>query len=258
MFQTERQGKILDYVNSHKKVRTKDLSKVFRTSVVTIRADIDELDAKGLIVRVHGGAMALSDRFNLEIPSQSKARQNIDSKRAIGKLAANMIEENDIIILDSGSTTLEIAKAMPNIPVTVITNDLKVGLTLASSKRNVTLIMTGGKVEASVYTISGIEVVDFINHIKVNKLFLGCDAIDEVEGISNRTMSEARVKQAMIDVAVSVIAVADSSKISKEVFFHVCDLNKINTFVTDKIADKKRELFEAAGVSVIVPEDNRK
>lgn len=81
MFQAERQERILEYINTNKKVRTKELSRIFNTSMVTIRADLNDLDEKGMIIKAHGGAMAISDRLNLEIPSQSKSRHNIDAKR---------------------------------------------------------------------------------------------------------------------------------------------------------------------------------
>ena len=149
MFQAERQERILEYINTNKKVRTKELSRIFNTSMVTLRADLNDLDEKGMIIKAHGGAMAISDRLNLEIPSQSKSRHNIDAKRAIARQAADLVKENDVVILDAGSTTLEIAKLIKNKAITVITNDLKIGVTLAPSG-SVTLIMTGGTVDGSI------------------------------------------------------------------------------------------------------------
>ncbi len=254
MFQQERQEQILKYINAHKKVRTKELSRIFHTSVVTIRADINELDKSGLIVKVHGGAMAIMDRFNLEIPSQSKKRQNTVEKRTIGKLAADMIEENDIIILDSGTTTLEIAREIKNKCVTVITNDIQIGVLLASTNRgNITLIIPGGTVAPYTFAQSGVDTVEFFKRLRVNKLFMGCDAIDPVKGVSNRTMMEANVKNQMISVADCVIAVSDSSKHNKEVFTHVCDISALDVLITDQISEKNRVLLEQANVKVVTP-----
>lgn len=262
MFRQERQEKILQYINTHKSAKAQELATLFKTSVVTIRSDITELDSSGLVVKVHGGAIAITDRYNLEIPSRSKARQSSLAKRTIGRVAADMIEENDIIILDSGSTTLEVAKAIRGKCVTVITTDLQIGAMLAASNRgNITLIITGGTVAPSTYTQSGLETLNFVRRLRVNKLFLGCDAIDPRKGVSNRTLLEADIKAALIDAADEVIAVVDSTKHNREVFMHVCDTSKLDVLITDKITRQNLELFEKAGVRVILTdadEANRK
>ena len=254
MFREERQEKILQYINTHKTVKVTDLANIFKTSVVTIRSDITELSNNGMIVKVHGGAFAISDRYNLEIPSRAKARQNNSAKLIVGQLAAEMVEENDIIILDSGSTTLEVARAIRNRRVTIITNDIQIGVLLASGNQgHLNLITTGGTVEPFTYTQSGVEALDFLKRLRVNKLFLGCDAIDPQKGMSNRTLLEASIKKAMIDVAEQVIAVVDSSKHNKEVFIHVCGVDAIDVLVTEKISKANREQFEEAGVVVVLP-----
>ena len=253
MFQAERQERILEYINTNKKVRTKELSRIFNTSMVTIRADLNDLDEKGMIIKAHGGAMAISDRLNLEIPSQSKSRHNLDAKRAIARQAADLVKENDVVILDAGSTTLEIAKLIKNKAITVITNDLKIGVTLAPSG-SVTLIMTGGTVEPMVYTLCGMETVEFLRGIKANKMFLGCDAVDPRKGVSNRTLLEVGVKKAMIQASEQVIAVADGSKHGKQVFAHVCDASDLDVLVTDRIPRKEKEALEKLGVEVVVNE----
>lgn len=257
MFREERQEKIIEYINAHKSVKVKELADAFRTSAVTIRSDINELDSNGLVLRVHGGAMSIADRYNLEIPSRSKARQSNAAKRIIGQLAAEIIEENDIILIDSGTTTLEVAKAIRNKCVTVITNDLQIGAMLASVNHgNITLIITGGTVAPYTYTQSGVETLDFLRRLRVNKLILGCDAIDPTHGVSNRTLIEANIKYALIDAADKVIAVVDSTKHNKEVFVHVCGIEKIDILVTDKISKSNLEQFRKAGVAVLLPNTN--
>ena len=251
LFQAERQEQILNYINENKKVRTKDLSRIFNTSMVTIRADLNELDEKGLIIKAHGGALAISDRLNLEIPFQSKSRHNMESKRRIAKQAVQLIAENDVIILDAGSTTLEIAKLIKGKKLTVITNDLKIGVTLAQNS-SVTLIMTGGTVEPMVYTLCGMETVAFLQGIKANKMFLGCDAVDPHKGVSNRTLLEVGVKRAMIQASEQIIAVADETKHGKQVFARVCDISDLDMLVTDRISQHNKEILEKSGIRVIV------
>ena len=256
MFQIERHEKILSYINKKKKVSTRELSEAFGMSVVTIRADINALADRGLIVKSHGGALSLQSLMSFEIPSAKKFQQNVESKQKIAALAVDLIHDDDVIILDAGSTTLEIAKRIHSKPVTVITNDLKVSVTLAD-KLNVHLLVTGGQLIPSVYTLAGANTIEYFSRIKVNRLFMGCDALDFKWGISNRTMEEIAVKQAMMRASNEIIVVSDHSKFDQQVFAHLCDLNEFHTLVTDQIPSDKREILENLGISVITPADGK-
>ena len=253
MFQIERQEKILLYINEKQKVSTRELSETFDVSAVTIRADINDLARRGLIIKSHGGALSVQSLISLEIPSVRKFQQNVEGKQEIAALAVELIRDDDVIILDSGSTTLKVAKRIRSSRVTVITNDLKVSVALAENE-NVTLLVTGGQLIPSVYTLAGADTIQYFSRIKVNRLFLGCDAFDFTWGISNRTMEEVAIKQAMINAAREVIVVADHSKFDHQVFVHLCDLQSVNVLITDRIDPDKRELLEQRGIRVITPD----
>ena len=105
-----------------------------------------------------------------------------------------------------------------------------------------------------VYTLCGMETVEFLRGIKANKMFLGCDAVDPRKGVSNRTLLEVGVKKAMIQASEQVIAVADGSKHGKQVFAHVCDASDLDVLVTDRIPRKEKEALEKLGVEVVVNE----
>ena len=256
MFQIERQEKILQYINERQTVRTQELSELFEISPVTIRSDINDLARRGLIIKSHGGAMSVQKRINLEIPSVVRSQQNVEAKEEIASVAASLISDDDVIILDSGSTTLEVAKRITSRGVTVITNDIKIGVMLADMG-NVTLIMTGGSLLSSVYTLVGPETNDFFKRFRVNKLFLGCDAIDFDWGISNRTLEETATKIAMIRAAREVIAVVDSSKFNRQVFVHLCGIGEVHTLITEKLEPEEREKLEQFGVRVMTPDKGR-
>lgn len=256
MFQIERQEKILSYINEKQKVSTKELSDRFEMSAVTIRSDINDLARRGLIVKSHGGALSVQSLISLEIPSVRKFQQNVEGKQEIAALAVELIRDDDVIILDAGSTTLEVAKRIRSNHVTVITNDLKVSVALAENE-NVTLLVTGGQLIPSVYTLAGADTINYFNRIKVNRLFLGCDAFDFTWGISNRTMEEIAVKQAMIHAAREVIVVADHSKFDRQVFAHLCDLKSIHVLITDRIDTDRRETLEQRGIRVMTPDAHR-
>lgn len=256
MFQLERQEKILKMVNENSTVRTSDLCEIFSTSSVTIRNDINELANRGLLIKSHGGAMSVNDRINLEIPSGKKLQQNIENKRRIAQEANRHIGPDEIIILDSGSTTLEIAKQLKQKNVTVITNDIQIGMVLAE-KKNVTLYLTGGRLKPSVHTLMGGETIDYFRRIRVDKLFLGCDAIDIQWGISNRTQEEVLIKQAMMAASRQVLAVSDASKLGRQVFARICGFDQVDTLIIDTISPKDKQALETLGVRVLVTDDGQ-
>jgi DeoR/GlpR family transcriptional regulator of sugar metabolism len=251
MFQIERQDKILQYINKKKKANIKELSDVFEVSKVTIRRDLDELAGKGLIIKTHGGVMSIMNKLSFEIPYKSKSEVNSEQKKKIGIAAAELIEDGDIIILDSGSTTLEVAKNIKGKNITVLTNDLKVSMEVAQNP-NAKLIVAGGSLNESVYTLTGSQTVETFKKVHVNKTFLGCDALDLAYGLTNRTMHEVDVKKSMIEAADEVILVTDSSKFGKRVFTFLCDTSEIDKLITDQIDDQLKTALESQDVEVII------
>lgn len=255
MFQIERQEKILQYINRSKKANTEQLSDEFHVSKVTIRRDIDMLSDKGLIIKTHGGAMALTDSLLNEIPYSSKAEINLAAKKKIGIAAAKLIVDGDIIILDSGSTTLEIAKNIVKNNVTVLTNDIKIAMELAH-KKGIHVIVCGGILNSPVYTLTGNLSIDFFKRLHVNKTFLGCDAMDLNFGISNRTYEEVDIKTAMMDAAEEVIMVTDNSKLDKKVFCHLCNISAIDKLIMNQLDEPHKKSILEKGVELIITESD--
>ena len=250
-FQIERQKRILDYVNRSKKATVVELSNLIGVSKVTIRKYISDLESKGLVIKTHGGVLSRSSDLNNEIPYSSKIDLNSMEKQRIGDAAAKLIHEGDVIILDSGSTVLEIVRHIGDKHVTVITDDIKIAFELAS-KTNINLILTGGVLQKHVYTLTGFETEKFLNKIHVNQTFLGADAINMESGITNRTLEEVAVKQAMIKAAEKVILVADHTKLDKKAFAEVCRLEAIDTIVMDSADEKYQKAFREKGIEMIL------
>jgi DeoR/GlpR family transcriptional regulator of sugar metabolism len=251
MLQLERQEKILQFINEKKKAHTDQLARQFSVSRVTIRRDIDILAQRGLLFKTHGGAVSSNSTFLHEIPYSGKAVINAAAKRAIGRAAARFIEPGDIIILDAGSTTLEIAKNINKDDVTVLTNDIKIAVELAN-KPNIHVMVCGGNLSNPVYTLTGNISVDYFKRVHVNKTFLGCDAVDIDFGVSNRTYEEVDVKLAMIRAADEVIMVTDNSKLDKRVFVFLCDVSAIDKLVINEIDERNKNAFAEKGVALIV------
>lgn len=255
MFQIERQEQIINYINQAQKANTNELAEKFNVSAVTIRRDIDMLAADGRIIKTHGGAIAVAQSLKAEIPYSLKAEHNQDAKKRIGITAARYINDGDIIILDSGSTTLEIAKNISQKNVTVVTDDIKIAMEL-SCKENITVIVCGGTLSDPVYTLTGNNATDFFSRLHVNKTFLGCDAVDLDFGISNRTYEEVDIKSAMIQAADEIIMVTDNSKLDKKVFCHLCDISAINKLIINTIDDRNRRGFTEKGVEIILTDEH--
>ena len=251
MLQVERHQKLIDYVNEKKNVTTEELSEVLAVSKPTVRRDVDALSKAGLIRKVHGGAVSVDSASLWEIPFSDKAAAYRQEKIQIGMAAARRTGPGDVLILDSGSTTLEVAKNLSQPLLTVLTNDLNVAYELAG-KDNVQVLMCGGHLDKAVFTLTGSSTVDFFRKIHVNKLFLGCDALDLSFGLSDRSSATAATKQAMIQAADEVIVVTDSSKFDKKVVFHVCDLSDIDTIVTDRVDERYRRAMQEMGIELVI------
>lgn len=251
MYKIERQEKILDYVNKMDRASIAELSEMFQVSKVTIRADIDELEAKSLVNKTHGGVVGKNIGISSEIPYEIKNQSNIRAKEKIAKAALQYVKEDDVIILDSGSTTFRLVEWLPN-GITVYTTDILLALEIIRNKKDVRLIMPGGEIKKSVYTMEGIDTIRFFESLHADKVFLGCDALDFHFGISDRSREYAATKQAMIEASSEVILLADSSKFNSKLGTKVCPMRRLDVMIVDKISNEMKVSCEKEGVRVIV------
>lgn len=246
----KRRSLILEELDKTGQVTVSDLSTMFKVSEVTIRNDLDNLEKNGLLVRAHGGAFKTN---NLVLTVNEKKKINLDQKRRIGKRAASLILEDESVILDSGSTTIEISNNLTHFNrLNVITNALDIVNNLANCK-NVEVSMLGGYLKGFSMSLVGPMAERNLRQMHCNKLFLGIDGINQKSGVFTHYMEEAYLNQIMIEISEEVIVVADSSKFKKNGHVLICGFEKIHKFVTDEnIEDSFRELLEAKGVEVII------
>jgi DeoR/GlpR family transcriptional regulator of sugar metabolism len=252
MLAEQRRLKILELLQEEGSARVSYLSKTFDVSEPTIRQDLEKLEAEGYIIREHGGA------FLQSIPQQVGSlslqhQENMDKKIRIGKKAAEFIQDWDSIILDSGSTTTEVAKNLTEKQhLQIITNALNIAL-LIGSHPSIELLVTGGEFKAPTLSLTGEKAAGFFQHLHVNKLFLATAGISWEAGLTYPGLSDLPVKKAMIASATEVYLVADSTKIGKASFASLGGLDLLTYFITDSgIENKDRELFEQKGVKVII------
>lgn len=245
LLRSQRQARIIQQLQTQGFVEIAQLSKEFAADRSTIRRDLQDLDRRGLVRRTRGGALAAQASGNLDVPYEVKRTERMHAKTAIGKAAATLVGRSETVILDSGSTTYQVAVALRNRrDVSVVTNDLRIATYLAESPR-IQLLVTGGILLESVYTLVGPQTVSQLRALHVDRVILGADAIHHANGITNRTVVEVEVKRAMIAAAQEVIVVADSSKFENRALTPICALNEIDQIITDDQLDPEvRELYD--------------
>jgi len=252
MLANQRRDKIIEMLNEDGTVKVSVLSQVFKVSEVTIRQDLEKLEQEGLIEREHGGAFLKN--LGQQVRDFALANLiNLDKKERIGKKAAEFIENGDTIILDSGTTTTEIARnIVDRRNLTVITNSINIVMILGSNP-SINVILTGGEFKAPTLSLTGQKAADFFNGLHVDKLFLATAGISLKSGLTYPSLSDIAVKKAMIDSAETVYLVADSTKIGKGSLASLGALSLIHYLITDsEITEKDKEIFIQNEIDFII------
>ncbi len=248
----ERRAKILEILENQEKVIVTDLSPIFKVSDVTIRNDLYKLEEKGLLIRTRGGAIK-SQRVKIDYQLNKELTHHLKEKKLIGKKAAQLVREGDTILLDSGTTTLEVAINLININnLTIITNALNIAGELLNHG-NSKLVMLGGNLRPSSSSFMGPMTENNIKNLYCDKVFLGVNGIDSKYGISTTHIEDAYLNKLMIDISKEVIVVTDSSKFLKRSFSKIAPIDSVNVVITDsKIPDEELKNLQTFGVKVIL------
>jgi DeoR/GlpR family transcriptional regulator of sugar metabolism len=226
----QRRAEILSRLRRHGYVSVKQLAEEYQVDASTIRRDLDRMAALGQVTRSHGGA-TLPDEPD-ETPYEVKVGKNVAQKRAIARAVAQLIPDGSSLLIDSGSTTLEVAQALRgHRDMTVITNDLRVAAEIAN-QGDVRLIVPGGEALPAVYTLASQRAVDLIQEFSVDYAVLGADAVDP-QGITDTNSNEVAMKRAMLQAARQVVVVADSSKFGRSALVRVTGLDAVDLVITD-------------------------
>jgi DeoR family transcriptional regulator, aga operon transcriptional repressor len=229
----ERRRHILELLNRDGRVLVVDLAKQFRTSQVTIRKDLDALEAHGRIHRSHGGALPARESA-LEDPTlREKEKLHRKEKLQIAGAAARMVREGQVVILDSGTTTTAIARALRKFQnLTVITNAVNIAAELSGSSLEV--ILTGGSLRKNSFSLVGPIAEETLRRLNADILFLGVDGFDVQHGLTTPNLLEAKVNRAMMDVARIVVAVCDSSKFGRRTLSAIAPPSEVHYLITDR------------------------
>lgn len=247
----QRRTKILNLIREDGHAKVQDLSVIFNVTDVTIRQDLDTLEKLGYIQREHGGAF-LKDIGSFAKTQQLFNQTHMEEKKEIAHKALQLINEGDSIILDSGSTTTEIAKLLVNFKeLTVITNALNIALLLGEN-HGINLIVTGGEFKAPTLSLTGKMAADSFKNIRVNKLFLATAGISSDMRLTYPSINDLVVKSAMIEVSDKIYLVADSSKLGVSSFASLSSISLFHTLITDsKISEEEFNKLIDLGIEVI-------
>ncbi|MBD2754143.1 DeoR/GlpR family DNA-binding transcription regulator [Spirosoma validum] len=252
MLPNQRRDKILELLKEDGSAKVIDLARIFKVTEVTIRQDLEKLEKDGLVTKEHGGAYLKNVEDQVRTFSLGN-QENIDKKELIATKCLEFIESGDSIILDSGSTTTEIAKKLRGYKnLTVITNALNIALILGAEP-GIEVIMTGGEFKPPTLSLTGQKAADFFKGINVQKLFLATAGISLKSGLTYPSISDLVVKKAMIDAADTTYLVADSTKIGKSAFASLGALSLINYIITDaSIEEKHKQVFHDNEIELII------
>jgi DeoR/GlpR family transcriptional regulator of sugar metabolism len=232
MMPKERRDQILKQLHANGKIDIENLVNQLNVSAMTIRRDLAYLEENEKIIRIHGGAI-LNKPLVVESSFRTKEGKFNDQKKQIAKKAVEFIQDHSTILLDSGTTTLEIAKLLKDKKtITVVTNDIKIAAELIDT--DVKVIVTGGELQNNIGTLFGPLTEQILKNIHVDLFFLGAHAIDFKAGVTAPTFEKASIKKLMIEASEKTWLVADSSKFDQKSLTKVCDLTQLYGVITDR------------------------
>lgn len=223
---------IMDYLKGHNLVTVDQLVAITDASPATIRRDLIKLDQEGVISRTHGGVT-----LNRFIPSQptthEKMQRSLAEKHAIARAAASFVKAGDAIVLDAGTTMIELARQLTHLPLRVITSDLHIALFLSEFKQ-IEVTVIGGRIDDSSQSCIGDHGRRLLQNIWPDVAFVSCNGWDITRGVTSPTEEKAALKRDLIANARRRILLADSSKYGAWSLFNVVHLNALTDIVTDK------------------------
>lgn len=227
----DRQRRIVALVNEKLSIRVSELSGIFDVTEETIRRDLEKLEREELLRRSHGGAVSI-EKNESEIPYIEREILHASEKRNIAIEAVKGIYPGDQIVLDASTTTWYMAKELEDMPLTVITNSIKVAIEL-SKKEQIKVISTGGLLLSKSLSYVGPLAERSLDNYYVNKAYISCKGLHLEEGLSDSVESQALLKKKMIKIADKTILLADSSKFGLRTFVQIANINQIDEIITD-------------------------
>ena len=256
--QFERRKYILDELDSYNRVMVNDLAKMLNVTRETIRRDLDSLHQEGRLTKIHGGAMKKNDR-TIELFFNKRRNENIEEKRKIGMAAGELVEDNDIIAIEVGTTTMQILDYIHNKKnITIVTNSIPainkiIELQEQYDSFDCKLIVVGGMLNRHSLALAGDMTLNFLDYFTVNKLIASCDGISLEKELTCTYIEDAQIFNQLKKNAGQVVMMVDESKFNLRKLYKSGSFDDIDILVTDaKLDDDWKNSLEAKGIETIL------
>lgn len=248
----ERQKQILSLLTQQGRLSVAEIVTQFSISEATARRDLETLASQGKAQRVHGGVIAI-EQAPPELPILERESEQSEEKIQIGRVAANLVDNNETIFLGSGTTVLEIARNLRDHKnLTVITNSLPV-LNILAGRKEITVVCLGGMLRDSELSFIGHITEQSLIEVRADKVFMGTRGVSLEHGLTNDYLQETLTDRAIIKSGREVMIVADHTKVNRVSTVLLAPLNSMHTFVTDAKADKKFiQALKRRGIQVVL------
>ena len=231
-----RRDRMLSLVREREFMRVADLSRIFGISEVTVRADLASLADQRLVQRVHGGAIVRDTQLAVERTFEESLDEYAAEKAGIGRFAAGLVRSGETAVLDVGTTTIALAKAIVAredlTDVTVFTTSLTNALELEVAIPRISVVLTGGTLRPKQHSLVDPMASFFFENVNVSVAFLGCNGVHQNYGITNVNLPEAEIKRKMVAAAQRTVVVADGSKLGNISVAKIADLSDIDQLIT--------------------------
>lgn len=243
---------IEDYIHSAGTASLDELCEHFNVSKNTIRRDISNILDKGTIQKVYGGVTSMSSHL---IPFENRDITNSSAKTAIAKCAARFVEGNELIYIDSGTTTRSMVEYLPRVPkLTILTNSLDI-INAAANLEHITLLTIGNSYKRDTKSFVGNDSLHILDKYNINKAFMAATGVSIESGLTNSDILEYEIKKKIVDKAQQVYLLADASKFGRSTLLTYAPFDKVDTLITSEPLSKEyQEYCDEHGIAVIAAE----
>ncbi|MFB5283118.1 DeoR/GlpR family DNA-binding transcription regulator [Peribacillus sp. Hz7] len=256
MLQEHRHQKIESFLKQHKAVKAAELASLLNVSIDTVRRDLETLEKKGTVKRVHGGAILKQNNNNvLNKLFNEREVKNLENKQEVAALAVELIEEGQAIALNGGTTTIEIAKVLVEKfqRLTIITNDIRI-LSILGANKHFNVILSGGFFNPEEYTLYGKQCEEILSNFNIDIAFITVNGLSLENGLTDFRIHEVGVIQTILSRTKYKVVAADSSKFETSSYINVCPLKEIDLIVTDSsIPSNIVEDYNKANIRILSP-----
>ncbi len=251
MLNSTRQLQMKEYIQEKKNVTVQELMEYFHVSDMTVRRDLIQLEKLGTFKRVHGGVAHVEGEKDFLLPFSEDS--NLQAKSRIAERAASIVQDGQSVLLDAGSTALEVARALATRSnITVITNSIPAA-SLLSQNVSLQVMMTGGDILHASQSLIGYTAVQFLRRLQVDHAFIGCKGMSMERGLMNANMAEGEVKWTMMNVSRQVYVVADHTKFERTAFHVFAGWDQVDAIIsTDQVKESYQRDFEAKGKAQLI------